>query len=97
MGGYLDNIGNRLFFQDQGVVPCGSKCLGDILHDDAVGVLVHDGGLTVHQIFGTDNLSPEDLADRLVAKADTENRDRILEMADYFKTDPGIIRCGRSR
>lgn len=70
--------------------------LGDAL-EQAMPVVVHGRGLTVHQPLVAHDLAAEMLDDALVAEADTENRDLAGECGDHRQRVTGILWSARSR
>ena len=70
--GHLKLIGQRIGLNDQAVVACRSKWVGQPVEDAAI-IVINLVGLAVHQSLGTDNLGTEGLANRLVSQAHAQN------------------------
>src|SRR5262245_18044966 len=64
--------------------------------EDAPVVVVDGRGLAVHDARGADDLAPEGGADRLMAEADTEDRDPSREALDERHRDAGVARGARA-
>src|SRR5262245_5038312 len=65
--------------------------------EDARIVVVDGRGLAVHDTRRADHVAAEGGADRLVAEADAEDRDRAREALDQRHRDAGLARRARSR
>ena len=76
-------------FDDEGVVAGGFEGAGEAGEDILAGV-EDGGGFAVHEAGGADDFAAEDLADALVAEADSEDGDFSAEFADGVATDAGF-------
>ena len=88
-GGDFEAGGEGFAFDDEGVVAGGFEGAGEAGEDILAGV--EDGrGFAVHEARGADDFAAEDLADALVAEADSEDGDFSAEFADGVATDAGF-------
>ena len=90
-GGDFEAGGEGFAFDDEGVVAGGLEGAGEAGEDILAGV--KDGrGFAVHEARGADDFAAVDLADALVAEADSENGNFPSEFPDRVATDAGFGR-----
>ena len=88
-GGDFEAAGEGFAFDDEGVVAGCLEGAGEAGEDILTGV-ENGGGFAMHEARGADDIAAEDLADALVAEADSEDRDFSAEFADGVATDAGL-------
>src|SRR5919106_5678764 len=56
-------------------------------------LMVDQGGLAVHDLFGMDHLAAECLTNGLVPETHPKDRDPAAEALDHRERDPRLVRC----
>src|SRR5688572_4655924 len=65
--------------------------------EDGLRIVKDRTRLAMHERGSSNDLSTEDFTDGLVAKADSEDRDALMETLDHVFGNAGIVRSARAR
>lgn len=98
--GDLQAVGQGVAFDDEGVV-AGGYDRARKAGEDTFTSMENRGCLAMHEVFCADDFSSKNLTDRLVAEADSKDRNGLLgvlaKFADDIAADTGFVRRAGTR
>jgi hypothetical protein len=89
-GGDLEGFRQRVPAHDQRMIAGRLQRLRDIFEEAALTV-ADRGRFPVHQFFGADDFSAEDLRQALMTQANAQDRRTLSQNSNDLGTDPGIF------
>src|SRR6266542_4656476 len=93
---HFERVGQTRAFDEQRMVTGRGERVIEA-SENRFSVMLDGRSFSVHQSFGSHDVSTESLADRLLSETHSENRDLARETLDGGETLAGLIRRARPR
>src|SRR6185436_2652061 len=95
-GGDFETIRDRISLHDEGMISSSRKILWNVI-EYRLPVVFDAHRLPVNRLWPANNLSTEELSDRLMAKAHSENGGVLGKSLDNVQRNSCVIRGSRAR